>query len=257
MSNVDGQQMRVEMLSDELAASVVVKRISKDPGGYQRDQSENKVLGVIEAARKGSPVPPIIIVQTETGYECLDGQHRLEAWKRAKFPLGACIVKKNGFSVGGAFCAINGNQTRVSLSLRLKVDDNKEIVRLREFAERFKMNVHQAYSIVAGATPGRTLRLVNEESWRLASKAAKVWRNDKRWNNPSSYYSKGGTLQLVGWFARTSTGNLEQTLTVLKQMDFSKTGTFRELYGCNSKNQTLMRNRAMKFILSHQPKAAA
>lgn len=242
--------MNLIKISQEIADKIVILRKLKDEDeGYQRKLSQKKVSGTIEYAKTGMPVPPIALIKKNGGYECLDGQHRLEAWKKYNFPLMAHIMDLGGKDPAEVFCKINTTHTRVPLSHRLRVDPTEAFRRVREIAGELKIKPHDVYSTGMGIANNYGSRM-DKVQWALARRILKSWVADSRWNNPMQWYSKAGTLMAVAHLAKNST-DIDRTVTILKKMDYSKNGPFAIIYGASSKAQSLMRDKMARFLAKH------
>jgi len=53
------------LLTDDILKKIKTVRLKDDPEGYQRGVKEHKVLGIIDAARKGMLVPPVILAEVD------------------------------------------------------------------------------------------------------------------------------------------------------------------------------------------------
>lgn len=258
MTKTRGQLLAV---TKELSDVIVVPRESEFKDGYQRDVREEKVRKIVAYAEAGKPLFPIILVKSNNGgYKCLDGQHRLEAFRRRAYPLDAYLIDLGKFAKdeGGVFCEINTTQTRVGLKHRLKVDTSPEFTKIRALASEYNASPHQVHSICAGVSARWTISMTKAK-WEVVEEMLKQWTTDPRWENMGAgrtttkaeggFFAASGTLMAVAAVAFPDR-NPKKAISILKGMNYYRSGHFSEIYGSGSETQQRMRARMAKFLLN-------
>ena len=209
---------------------------------FQRKINPSRIASIIKYVHKGGFIPPILLGEKGQDLLLIDGQHRLEAWKRKKYNLYANLQPGITFKEASQeFVDISSYSVRISLKHRLKHDQSPMARMIRNYAEYFKCEITQVYAIFSGLN-------FNMKSTVKVKKILRYWRNDKRWGIKNSIYSKPGTLKMIGSLTRT-TANLDLLMERLSKIDYSKKSPLSLRYGSSGTTQRMMKEYCLKYII--------
>ena len=226
--------MKNEMVevNEDILKRAVVSRYGE--GGYQRQiVSDKKVKRIVDEAKKGTVIPPVLLGNVDGTLQIIDGQHRIEARKLYKFPLFAQIV--NGLSQAGAaqtFSVSASTASKISLRHRINITDGDMANAIRKIAASSGVDVMQVNYLCIGLSGNSALNMFGPcvVDVDLAIKIAKLWKDDKRFTMEGQLYNRGGVFALVGRVCKNS-DNIVTAITELKKISYAKGGAIDSRYG--------------------------
>lgn len=250
------REATVVQITDDLLRRIDVNRYADGKGGFQRKLDAKKVSGVLEIVGAGSTVPPILIAQVDDGaLLCIDGQHRLEARRKMDFPLFAQISEMTKREAAREFIIHNSRAAKVTRKHRMTVDPGAYATSVRGLANKFNADVTQVESVLKGVTSGRARYMKARKSeFDLADEVLEHWTKDKRWTDVTprggnrNTYATPAVLTMVGALSKDRPEKVAQVAKLLRDLDFSGSGTFGRKCGCGNSDQSEMKKYALTFM---------
>lgn len=245
--------MNTGLIDEKIAAEIVVPRSDEVPNGYQRKLSNAAVEEIIKVAKRGIMIPPIFLARVGSSLHCVDGQHRLEAWKQHHFPLGYALSEQmTPDKAAETFIIMDSKMRRVSLAHMVNVHPGKGAKAIREVSSQLGIDPKHVMYFVQGLNNNSTrikldceLPIDSNELKRLMS----LWYDKKRAES-ERYYWKVGTLMMLGIIIRKS-DNKYNVLKKLKGLRFGDGSRISNCYGTNGGSLSRMRSIAERYILTH------
>jgi ParB-like nuclease domain len=249
------KEIKTVEMTPELSAVLEIRRLEDGNGGFQRKLRDERIRQMVTALTSGKlACPPIIVAKLPDGKDIVvDGQHRLEAWRKKAFPLRAMIFKADSLEDAAAsFCAMNATARKVSLAHRIQVDPSRQACIIRNLARRYRISPSLPYHLVIGLE-GMTSFYANgsgvtKESLKKARTILQIWSKGKLWKKAQSIYSTPGVLKQVGWFSRGDV-NVVEIVRCLQAMDFRTHSPLAGAYGTSFYNQRQMTRIIEKFLV--------
>jgi hypothetical protein len=238
-------------LDNAISDFIEIRRYGEVDGGFQRKLNPDVLNKIIETAKKGEAIPPIVLAKVEDGrYRLIDGQHRYEAWKRSPFDLFAQVNPMRAQKAVESFCTINGLSRRVSLSHQLNVDPGEYAKRVRETARKFDVEprvIHNIARSVTGWHSGRNIDMSSEQ-WRFVETFITTWSKDPRWKSKRHVYSSLGTMLMAVRICRKSKKSTE-IISSLQKLDYAVDSPLGERYASGADGIRRMETFALQSMM--------
>lgn len=264
--------MKGEMIkmTDEMAKKIEVSRHGEETDGWQRKLSYSRAKAIANVAQENYIIPPIVLLKTDGRLLVLDGQHRLEGWKIAKYDLWAYVLSATKAQAVDNFIIMNTRQRRISMKHRLTIDRNPLIGRLRALADKHKVTYSQALAVISGVLGGQWRlytvrdsgnmhgRKPEEADFRMADNILSIWANDDRWKENAVHdgYRKIGAIFAVAYICGKMPEKYEQTVELLKGINFKKAGTIAKFIGTSGVARKLTVQYMMDYLMKNRPSGA-
>ena len=232
-------------VDEEFAAKLIVPTFQGyNKFGFQRKLNMSRIPDISKSLSNGIISPPIIISVVDGVYYVMDGQHRLEAWKKTKFPLKAMLYKMTKEEAAKNFIALNGKATRVSLGHRLRVDPSEWATLVRDLSIKYKISVGAAHACTIGLIGDNEYYDGTYKMDGLEQKAKKfldVWTKSRKWDRNLGVFGTNSVIKCVCSVVKASK-DIEATLKEILDMDFSKGGPLGRYVGLSFNSQREMKD---------------
>lgn len=219
---------------------------------FQRPLNLRRVPKIVNSGLQGNLIPPIVLADTNEGMYVVDGQHRLEARRKAGFDLSAIVYKMSKDEALRAFVVINTTGTRVSLYHRLMIDPDKNAIQIRAIALKYEIPAPKVCAVMNGMCGDSRNSVLTypftEDQFKLADKIILGWTTDKRWGKMDQSYSDNNTLRLVSSIAFKAK-NYVKSLDNLKSIDYTEDSHYTKLVRSGYSGQHAARQYMREYLL--------
>lgn len=218
--------------------------------GFQRKLNTKRIPEMSKTLSNGIICPPIIISVVDGVFYVMDGQHRLEAWKKNPFPLKAMLYKMTKVEAAKNFMTLNGKAMRVSLSHRLKVDPGEWAKLVRDLSVGYKIAIGTAHSCLLGFVGDGEYYSGDYVIDGLKEKADKFfsfWMKSKKWDRKIGIYATDSVIKCVCSVIKNSK-DIEGSLREISDMDFSREGNIGRYVGLSFKSQKGMKESIYRHL---------
>lgn len=230
----------------ELSGKLVI--MQRKDGGFQRQLTDGRLRSISENLGNGLISPAIMVADVDGQLIVIDGQHRLEAWRRKSFPLTAHIVKMSYNDAISNFINHNTKSKRVSRLHILNVDPRTFAKKVRLLAAKYNATLTQVYHICYGLNSGHAAEQnADGINWDKVETILSIWSDDKRWKTRRTTYVKPGIMQMLGSLCKTS-GNPGKLVSRLKNMKFGAQSFMNRHYGASRSDVRFMSEYALKWL---------
>lgn len=233
------------MQVEELRLIQVFRKVEKGDG-YQRILRERDVA-LIQAdliARKKigkqSNYPAIRVALRDGIMECVDGQHRLEAHKRAGMACKVDVIDAD--DILDVFIRDNSNFTRINKQHLLSVSSSPRAEVVTAIADKFDMSLLQVMSAFSGvAGDNKKNRDIGApyaaQSINAVREICQIWSADRRfssgktgWENDlQKSFSTGAILFCLGRIAKDHLEDVDSLRQAVKLLQSTNWVRFRGL----------------------------
>lgn len=225
-------------------------------GGFQRALNVSRVDVMVDDIKaNGSIVPPIVVARTKEGMIVVDGQHRLEAYRKAKYRLSALIV--DGMTekeATASFVAINRKARRVSLTHVLNVDPSEYATMVRKLGDKYGASNRQAHYALVGAfgretyyKHKRTGFEIKREHLASVELVLATWSRDKRWDNDSQCFNRCAIIQAVTDIV-VKAKNKGAVIKKLLDANYTRQGPLFSKASLSGASQNILRNWFLAYL---------
>ncbi len=244
-------------ITRELGDKIEVMRYhhKDNPEGFQRPLNTMKATYAADRLSGGlTNCPPIMLGRIGSRIICVDGQHRLQAWKLRKFPLFAVIYEYQSIeAMSRDFDNINTYMAKVTLNHRLAVSPNPYPKRCRKTALELGVSARDVHYTLMGLSEhgaGFYQQHIPEATWKIGERILKRWTSDPRWAKKDQVYHKRGILRVVGIMCRKAKA-VDTVVSKMQEMNYEDGQPISMIQGTGSTEAKDMR----EYFIRHLMKA--